>query len=304
MRDHFMNALFEAATIDSSICLVTGDLGYGVVDEFALKLPSQFINAGVDEQSMLSMAAGIASTGKRVFVYSIANFPTMRCLEQIRNDVCAMNNAVTVVSVGAGFSYGAHGYSHHAVEDIAIMRALPNINIFSPGDPAEAMWVAKHLTTSNAPSYLRLGKNGEKFFSSPEVELMPGKFREIVCGEDGTILFTGSIGSSALLASSKLREMGKNVSVASVPFISDLDLGYLEKSLLKGPLLTLEEHSPRGGFGSAILEEVHKHPQWNKNRIGILAASQSNISLVGSQDYLRDQNGLGVRSIVEAFLGL
>ena len=132
MRDAFVKSLLEEARKDPNLILITGDLGFGVLDEFQQALPKQFINSGVNEQAMMGMAAGIASTGKRVFVYSIGNFPTLRCIEQIRNDVALMNNPVVVVSVGAGYAYGSQGYTHHALEDIAILRAIPNIEFIVP----------------------------------------------------------------------------------------------------------------------------------------------------------------------------
>ena len=171
MRDSFANTLLEEAKKNSSIVLVTGDLGFGVLDKFQQELPKQFINAGVAEQTMMGMAAGIASTGKRVFVYSIGNFPTLRCLEQIRNDVCSMNNSVVVVSVGAGYAYGSQGYTHHALEDIAIMRALPNMDILVPADPQEASLLTTHLANTQKPSYLRLGKSKEAIIHKEKIRI-------------------------------------------------------------------------------------------------------------------------------------
>ena len=162
MRDAFVETLLEEAKIDENIILITGDLGFGVLDKFQKELPNQFINSGVNEQTMMGMAAGIASTGKRVFVYSIGNFPTLRCLEQIRNDICLMNNPVVVVSVGAGYAYGPQGYTHHSLEDIAVMRALPNLEVLIPADPAETKSLTRFLTKSHSPSYLRLGKSNEE----------------------------------------------------------------------------------------------------------------------------------------------
>jgi len=161
LRNAFATQLLDIARADSSILLITGDLGYGVLDRFQQELPEQFINAGVAEQTMMSMAAGLAASGYRPFVYSIANFPTFRCLEQIRNDVCYMDNPVTIVSVGAGLVYGVHGYSHHAVEDLAIIRSLPNITIYSPCDSVETKYSVNKILESKHPAYLRLGKGGE-----------------------------------------------------------------------------------------------------------------------------------------------
>ena len=300
MRTAFVNALLQEAKNDPSIVLVTGDLGFGVLESFQSELPKQFINAGVTEQAMMGMAAGIASTGKRVFVYSIANFPTFRCLEQIRNDVCLMNNPVVVVSVGAGYAYGSQGYTHHALEDIAVMRALPNMQVVVPCDTQETKLATKLLAKSIFPSYLRLGKYGEQKLHEKEIDFKVGKIIEIAKGNDGTILFSGSIGSLATKARELLLEKGKEVAVASVPFVSSIDKDYLVARSSKGPIITLEEHSGRGGLGSAILESA------SENRIvaqiRTVSASQSDLSQIGDQDFLRHVNGLSVEKISEAFM--
>ena len=145
MRNKFIQVLLDRARQDSRIMLVTGDLGFGVLDEFERELPTQFINAGVAEQSMIGTAAGLASTGKLVFVYSIANFNTLRCLEQIRNDISYANFPVVIVSVGAGYAYGPQGYTHHAVEDIAALRPMPNIEVLVPSDLYEVEELTKYL---------------------------------------------------------------------------------------------------------------------------------------------------------------
>jgi transketolase len=171
-----MQTLLDNAKKDPNIVFITGDLGFGVIEDFQSQLPGQFINAGVSEQAMMGMAAGIASTGKRVFVYSIGNFPTLRCLEQIRNDVCLMNNPVVIVSVGAGYSYGSQGYTHHALEDIAVMRALPNMNVYVPCDSVEAKALTNYLCKDKSPSYLRLGKSGEPILHKSDILVNDNKY--------------------------------------------------------------------------------------------------------------------------------
>src|SRR6266849_11018187 len=138
MRTAFIRALTESAERDERVHLIVGDLGFGVVEPFAERFPNRFLNVGVAEQNMTGIAAGLALSGKIVFTYSIANFPTLRCLEQVRNDVCYHNANVKVVSVGGGFTYGAMGATHHAVEDLAVMRAMPGLTVVAPGDPVEA----------------------------------------------------------------------------------------------------------------------------------------------------------------------
>jgi transketolase len=301
MRNSFVKTLYEEACANENIVLITGDLGFQLFDDFAKNLPNQFINAGLTEQSMMSMAAGIASTGKRVFVYSIANFSTFRCLEQIRNDVCYMDNSVVVVSVGAGFSYGTLGYSHHATEDLAVMRSLPNMDVISPCDKFETEILTKMIARTSKPTYLRLGKAGEPLVHNTAPEILHGKFISLSKGSKGYIFFTGAVGFLAMEAKKKLETFNVNVEVLSVPFVSDLDEDYLRTINPDLPLVVLEEHSSRAGLGSAFLEKL--------NQIGIrsqvtqIAASQKEISLTGSQDYLRSQNGISVDEITKAFLG-
>src|SRR5712691_10038528 len=161
MRPAFFRALPELAAADERVNLVVGDLGFGVVEPFVERFPARFFNAGVAEQNMTGIAAGLALSGKTVFTYSIANFPTLRCLEQIRNDVCYHNANVKVVAVGGGFAYGALGMTHHATEDLAIMRALPGMVVVAPGDPLETELATRAIVSHSGPCYLRLGRAGE-----------------------------------------------------------------------------------------------------------------------------------------------
>jgi transketolase len=299
MRDTFVETLLTEAQRDPNVVLITGDLGFGVLEKFENALPNQYINAGVAEQAMLGLAAGMASTGKRVFVYSIGNFPTVRALEQIRNDVCYMNNPVVIVSVGAGYSYGSQGYTHHALEDIAVMRALPGMDVLTPADPYETVELTKYLVSSRKPSYLRLGRSGEKQLNSGPPTLKSGELNVLLKGNDGSILFTGAIGALALQASESLKSQGKSIGVYSVPFITSLSAGALREIASLGPIVTLEEHSTRGGLGSAILELSSINGI--KADIRILGVSQHNLAEIGDQAFLRTSNGLTVDKILSTF---
>ncbi len=302
MRDTFVKTLLEAAKKDPHIILMTGDLGYGVLEVFEKELPGQFINSGVNEQAMMGMAAGYASTGKRVFVYSIGNFPTLRCLEQIRNDVCLMNNPVVVVSVGAGYAYGSQGYTHHALEDIAVLRALPNMEVIVPADPAETRELTLSIIASKKPTYLRLGKSKEPAIHTGPLKITVGAINEISGGDSGTLLFAGSVGTLAIAAAKELATAGIHVAVASMPFISRIDMDYIGKALKKGPIIVIEEHSYRGGVGAAVLEAMNAaHLQ---GAIGLIAADQNNLSQIGGQNFLRHANGISVEKIMQRFNAL
>lgn len=302
MRDSFIYSLLEHAKKDPDIFLITGDLGFGVLEKFQESLPNQFINSGVNEQSMMGLAAGLASTGKKVFVYSIGNFPTLRCLEQIRNDICYMNNPVKIVSVGGGYSYGNQGYTHHALEDVAVMRALPNMEVIVPSDETETRAITKLILELNRPSYLRLSKKIGDDLPETGVGCEVGKIREIKNGPDGTILFTGPLAELCLEAANGLEADELKVSVASMPFVSSIDLQYLNKASNKGPLIHVEEHSFRGGSGSALLEKISENDL--KLRVKLVAAKQVNLANIGTHTYLREINGINKSEIISKFKSL
>jgi transketolase len=295
LRNTFAAKLLKIAIEDPSIILITGDLGFGVLDEFAESLPKQYINAGIAEQSMMSMAAGIASQGFRPFVYSIANFPIMRCLEQIRNDICYMNKSVTIVSVGAGLSYGNLGYSHHGIEDISVIRSLPNIKLYSPADSEEVELCMDQIYQDDKPSYLRLGKGNEEIIhNKPLIR----NFENIVLkqGDYGTIAFTGSIGSRILKAVESLNRLEIYPRIVSMPFLSEYNLIKLLEISKGEPMVTIEEHSNRGGFGSWLLEIA------NNQRMPInvkrLDLDKHDIYKLGTGDFLLNEANLSVDHII------
>ncbi len=297
MRNSFVSALTEAALRDSSIVLITGDLGYGVVDDFAQKLPRQFVNVGVAEQNMIGVASGMAQSGFRPFVYSIANFSTLRCLEQIRNDVCYHDLNVTVVSVGAGLAYGTLGYSHFAVEDIAVMRAMPGLRILSPADPVEANACVALILESQGPTYVRLGKGGDPIVhrSSPVAFPRPTTLR---VGRDLSLVSTGSAVGLCLAASDLLAERGHEVAVTSVPQVAPLDAAWVDGLRVGPPVVIVEEHRLHGGFGASVVEELSNRGDLIPVlRIGLPGTKLSD---VGSPQYLRNVYGLSPIAIASA----
>ena len=259
MRTAFIEELVNLAEQDERIWLICGDLGYSVLEAFADRFPGRFLNAGVAEQNMTGVAAGLAMMGKTVFTYSIANFPTIRCLEQIRNDVCYHNLNVKVVAVGGGLAYGSHGYTHHAVEDIGAMSLLPNMSVAAPGDPQEARAVTRLLASRPGPAYIRLGKAGEPAVHPPGVEVGFGKSLTVRTGLDVTLISTGGMLTVTVKAADELTASGWSVRVLSMPFLVPLDERAIHAATAETrAILTIEEHG-YGGLGTAVGEAIARH---------------------------------------------
>lgn len=256
MRTAFLQTLCELAARDERVWLVTGDLGYSVLEPFAERFPKQYVNAGVAEQNMLGVAAGLAMAGNVVFTYSIANFATLRCLEQIRNDVCYHNLPVRVVAVGGGVAYGPAGYTHHAVEDLAILRALPQMTVVAPGDPVETGLATAALIDWPGPAYLRLGKAGEPVVHASPVELTLGKALMVREGRDLTLASTGGMLASIHTAAERLtREHSLACRILSLHTLKPLDrAAIIAAATQTGGIVAVEEHSCVGGLGSAVAE--------------------------------------------------
>lgn len=291
MRTAFVNALMEIAREDSRVWLLTGDLGYSVLERFRDEFPDRFVNAGVAEQNMTSMAAGLAVSGKIVFVYSIANFPTLRCLEQIRNDACYHKLPVRIVSVGGGFAYGPHGYSHHGLEDLAVMRALPGMTVVAPGDPLEAQLITRQLLTLPGPCYLRLGKAGEPMIHTAVPDLSIGTALPMRPGTDATLVATGSMLGRALAAAQTLETRGISTRVLSMHTVKPLDRHAVEIAARETrALITAEEHSEIGGLGSAVAE-VLAEMATPRARLYRFAAPDRVLQPFGSQDWYLSQLG-------------
>lgn len=288
MRNTFVKTLCEIAEDNKDIMLVTGDLGFGVLDKYWDKYPDRFINAGIAEQNMTSIASGMALEGKNVFTYSIANFPTLRCLEQIRNDAAYHDANVKIVSIGAGFAYGGAGMSHHATEDLAIMRALPNITVFSPGDPIETIEVTKAAANTYGTCYIRLGKGGEKNIHNEIKNFQIGKAIKISEGNEICIFATGAILSEANKATIKLNANGISTSLYSFPTVKPIDKEIIIDCAKKHKcIITIEEHNIVGGFGSAV-SEVLSEIEGNHAFLRKIGLNDKYSSVVGTQEYLRN----------------
>lgn len=296
MRDRFVQTLAELAEVDRRITLITGDLGFGVLDGFRAKFPSQYINAGVAEQNMTLLATGLALEGRIVFTYSIANFPTLRCLEMIRNDAAYHELPVKVVAVGGGFSYGSLGISHHATEDLAVMRALPGVDVFVPGGQAETDAATRALAMRPGTGYLRLDK--DPGVEAADVPFEPGVPRQIVSGTGPVVLLaTGGILSEAMAARTLLMAGGIDATVYSVHSLRPLQSSHVVEIVRRhAVVVTIEEHTIVGGLSSAILEVLADASCWPRCFIRIGLQDRFS-SAVGSQVHLRQVYGLDGEAI-------
>lgn len=293
MRNAFIDEIVTLAKVNSNIVLMVGDLGFSVIEPFKDSFPDRFINAGIAEQNMMGVAAGLASEGCHVFVYSIANFPTFRCAEQIRNDVDYHNLSVTIVAVGGGLAYGNLGYSHHAIQDYALLRVMPNMLIAAPGDPLEVRACLRYLVKHPQPSYLRLGKTGEIVFNQCIPDLQPGIWN-CISKEDGlnreTILTTGN---GLQIAAPLLGGPNKsNYHYYTLPL-----WGMKFKELQSNQILDcntihiIEDHLLDGGFSSWMMESLIKTPDLI-SKIRPKALSATVCSAVASQNELHRLGGL------------
>jgi len=309
MRQAFVETLSALADEYPEIVLLTGDLGFSVLESFNTRFPGRLINVGVAEQNMMGMAAGLAASGKVVFTYSIANFAILRCLEQFRNDVCYHDLPVIAVSVGAGVAYGAQGYTHHGIEDAAISRLLPHIAVASPGDPPEVRWATRQLALRRRPASLRLGRGGEAAVHGTDPQGPIDKALTLhPPGQDITIIANGAILPEATEAIVLLRTRGIDAGLISMPFLQPLDEAAVEKIAHTSRLvLTVEEHVHRGGLGGAVAEVMAglDAPRARLARAGLegvpltRAASQRSVR----RHYGLDGSGIAARVLAELETG-
>ncbi len=299
MRDHVIGELVEMVKKDPQIYLICGDLGYVVLDKFREVAPKNFINCGIAEQNMTSLATGLALEGNKVFTYSIGNFPTLRCLEQIRNDVCYHHANVKVLAVGGGFVYGNQGITHHATEDIAIMRALPSMRVYVPGDAYEAVECLKEAYYVDGPAYIRLARNKEQNYheenDSPDINKIQA-YSEL--GKDINILTTGSILCEGIKLQKRLSEIGISTGICSVPRVKPIDEESIKKLATSCKLLvSIEEHQIQGGLGGAVSEVISGIKE--KHAVLYRAGLYNTFSdVTGDQEYLRDYFNISANKLL------
>lgn len=294
MRNAFIDELVKLAEAYPQVALIVGDLGYSVIEPFADRFPDRFLNAGVAEQNMMGLAAGMASEGYHPFVYSIANFPLFRCAEQIRNDVDYHRLPVTIVAVGGGLAYGNLGYSHHAVQDYGLVRLMPHMLIAAPGDAMEVRACMRYLVRHPQPSYLRLGKAGEPVFHASDPEVAPGRWLQVAPGEGGpdgpTLLTTGA--ALAVAQPWLVQPPYAGYALHTLPLWGMAHkAGQPAAVRARSRVVTVEDHLADAGFGSWLREAVASEPGLGE-RIASKALDAHVCEFVASQATLNALGGL------------
>jgi transketolase len=297
MRQAFIQELTNQSKNNKNIVLLTADLGYTVFEEFKSKYPKQFFNVGVAEANMIGIATGMALSGKTVFAYSIASFATLKTIEQIKNDVAVHNAHVIVVGSGSGLSYSNSGPTHHTLEDLAVLRTIPNITIFSPADPYEVRWSVEQAIKLKKPVYIRLGKKGEPLLYYKKTKLSLGKPSILSEGKDYLIISTGNMVANVVEAEKILKEKGFRGTVVSLHTIKPLDEKVLSSLLKKYKyIFTVEEHTLLGGLGSIISEIMTGYHIKNAELVKIGVPDKFTL-IAGDLKFIRDQYGLNSEQI-------
>lgn len=284
MRNLLIDRLCEEAKANEDIVVVVGDLGFGCFEKFSNQFPNRFFNAGIAEQSMMGIAAGLAKEGKKVFVYSIGNFASLRCIEQIRNDVCYPKLDVNIISIGSGLEYGSLGASHHATEDYSIVSALPNLNVYIPANRKQLSLCLDEIFNNSYPSYIKLNKSGVDTLYSDCLDL---EIDAIQNGKDIAIFATGTILEEAI----KYGEKDADAAIYSLCKVSPLNEEKIARIISSyKKIITIEEHNKKGGFGETIATIIATHNL--KTQIEIIAIDNEYVSVAGNRQYLKQRYGI------------
>ena len=296
MRDAVINALYSKAKKDKNIIFISNEQGAIALDKFRSDLPDQFINAGISEQNLISMASGLANTGKKVFVYSIASFISLRCLEQIKLDLCVMKSPVKILAVGTGYSYSQDGPSHHSTEDLAIISSLPNIEFYSPSNSVFAEKLVPKLLKSKNPAYIRLDRDvliypDNKFKFNNDFVVHNAKKNNDLC----TIISTGVMTSKAL---SLIKKFNKSIKIIDMiklkPFNEKKVLNEIKHSK---KIVVIEEHVSNGGLSGVIAQLIMQLKQ--KIKFKKICLNEKNTFIYGSREIIHKKNNMDEKDIIK-----
>lgn len=296
MRKAFINFLIEQAKLDPNLYLIVDDTGFSVIEPFAQQFPERYINAGIAEQNMTSVAAGLAMAGKNVYLYGIIPFMTMRCFEQIRNDLCYQKLPVKIIGVGGGLSYGTAGSTHHALEDANILRTLPGMTVVAPGSVYETTALMPSFNALKGPAYLKCGNIDEVPTYPENPHITVGKAIPIIPHDTAMLITTGNALDLGWQVVKHLQEQyGLSIGLTSMPTIKPLDIAYLLHHPWKA-IFTLEEQFIMGGFGQdvahVLLENRKEMPTFK-----VFGINDTYFHMAGSRNYLRESVGLSKEKI-------
>lgn len=299
MRDAYIGRLYDVAVADPRIILLSNDFGAPSLDRFRRDRPAQFINAAISEQNMVSVAAGMALEGRLPIIYSIATFITLRALEQIKIDVCAMKLPVTILAVGTGYAYSVDGPTHHATEDMALMRSMAGMTIYSPSEPSLAAALADTLPATSGPTYVRLDRGKWPVVAAPNAADLAAGHRHLRAGRDVVLVATGGMVHRALEVATALEQAGIAAGVLDLFRLKPLDTQALADVLrTAAAVATIEEHTLHGGLGGLVaelmadqrtLKPLHRH-----------AIADNQLYTYGERPRLHAERGLDARSLAES----
>jgi transketolase len=297
MRNAFADEVTKLGQSDSRIVLLSGDIGNKLFDKFKDKNTGRFINCGIAEANMMGVAAGMALSGLRPIIYTIAPFTTARCLEQIKVDACYHNVPVIIVGTGSGLSYTSLGPTHHSFEDLAILRVLPNITVLAPADEVELRQCLRAALRLNGPVYIRIGKKGEQIIPKPDEAFEIGRSITVKEGSDVCLIGTGTIMPELLKAAEIMATQSVSARVESCHTVKPLDVAMLADVIGKYSLIAVvEEHSRIGGLGGGVAEWLVAQDE-NSPRLLAFGTDDKFLHEVGSQQYARKRNGLTADNI-------
>ncbi|MGE4297666.1 MAG: transketolase family protein [Desulfovibrionaceae bacterium] len=295
MRDAFITRLDAKARQDRDIVFLCNDYGAPSLDRFRTDMPDQFFNMAISEQNMISVAAGMAMQGKKVFVYSIASFLTLRCLEQVKIDICCMNLPVTLVGVGTSYAYSADGPTHHATEDMAVMRCLANMAVYSPPDSSAAGMLVEVALRQDGPKYFRFDKG--KYPVVYEDALPDCGFSVLRQGDGPCLVATGTMTSRAVEVADALAGQGVACTVVDLVRVKPLDAGLADVLAAHRHVVTIEEHALTGGIGSAVAELVVDNGL--DCRLKRAAIAENKLYAYGMRNRMHEERGLSTARLVE-----
>ena len=303
MRTAFIEKITEMARKDSNLYLLTGDLGFSVIEDFKKEFPNRFYNVGIAEQTMAGIAAGLSLSGKTVFTYSIASFATMRCYEQIRNDIAYHNLKIRIVGVSSGFSYSNSGFTHHSESDVGIMRCIPNMTIIAPGDPIEVEKAMDKSVDFKGPIYFRLGRKGEPYLHDENVDFSIGKGIVMKEGKDIALISSGNTLEVTKEIAEELEKQGISVRLISMHTIKPIDrLLVLDTLSRVKTILTIEEHNIIGGLGSAVAEIIAESDLKTNVHFKRIGIKDKFCEIAGDHDFIVNHCDMSKQKIIDEAL--